>query len=277
MDMETRCKNTRSNDGTEIYYETYAAPGSQTHLLFVHGLGGDLDAWQFVREHLSESGYSAVALDLRGHGYSGHPTSAQSYTLEKLHEDILCVLDAEGLQQVVLVGHSGGAIGALSFALRHPERLRALVLIAGSSAPPHYMRNALVRTLLNTALSVGAVVRFRKAGKWHSPYPQGKFHKEVEWYGLMRTMYHNSMRSYLLLLKTFLKADLREGLASVHTPTLLIIAGEKDGIYPLSVSKTIQEELPGARLAVIPNANHVTILNNPAEVAAAIKEFLPSI
>lgn len=275
-DMDREAKVTTSRDGTLIAYETYCRPGERPQLVFVHGLGGDLDAWQFVREPLLQTGYSAVALDLRGHGYSGHPTYWSAYKLSRFNDDIAAVLAAERLERPVLVGHSGGAIVALNYALAHQEQLGGLVLLAGSYGPPGYMRNWLLRLVSQALLSVGALVSYRTKQAWRSPYPAGKHHKEFEWYGLGRTLYHNSLRSYLLTTKALLTLSVWHKLPTVTVPTLLV-AGEKDGIYPLSIARTMHERIKTARLVTIPDANHVVILNNPQEVVAALQEFLPAV
>jgi len=273
--VETLRKKTLSADGTEIYYETYTRPGEKPRLLFVHGVGGDLDAWQFVREPLLEAGYSAVALDVRGSGYSGHPRSARSYTLERMNDDILSVINAEGLGPVDLVGHSGGAVVSLAFALAHPEKVGKLILIAPSYAPPRYGGSPLLRALYAPFIAFFSLISPPAPAPWHSPYPPGKHHQEVELYGLVRTMYHNSLASYLRISQMLMRVNFESQLAEVKMPTLLI-AAENDGIYPLKVAKVMGEKIPNAKLVVVAGANHVLPLNQPAEVVEAIEAFIKS-
>ncbi len=262
----------RSKDGTEIYYEVYGDPAARPQLLFVHGIGGDLDAWQFVREPLLAAGYSALALDLRGHGYSGHPRRAARYAAARMVEDIAAVAKTAA-GPVVVVGHSGGAVLAESFAIAYPELVDRLILIAGSYGPPHYMRHKLLRALSNIAITVGGFISPPARAPWHSPYPPGKHHQEIEVRGLARTMWHNSLASYLYFSRELLQVDLADHLGTIAAPTLLLV-GEKDGIYPVEISKLMHQKIPNSTLKIIPQANHVLPLNNPAEVAEAIKEFL---
>lgn len=265
-------KTTRSADGTEIYYETYGNPGAQPRLLFVHGIGGDLDAWQFVLQPLLSAGYSGVALDLRGHGYSGHPRKAAGYTTARMIEDVAAVAEAEG-GPFVVVGHSGGAVLVESFALAHPELVCGLVLIAGSYGPPHYMRHKALRALSNAGIAIGGIISPRAGKPWHSPYPPGKHHKEIEVRGLARTMYHNSLASYLYFSRELLRVDLGDSLARIQAPTLLVV-GEEDGIYPVAISQAMHEKIPNSTLVIIPNANHVLPLNNAADVVDSMLKFL---
>lgn len=268
-----RGKSARSADGTEIYYERYDGEAQKPVLLFIHGVGGDLDAWQFVREPLHAAGYSTVALDVRGHGYSGHPRGRSSYGLKNMREDIAAVLECEGVEKAILVGHSGGAIFALDFAGNHPERLVGLVLIAGSVGRPRAASHPLRLVLARAGLMLAAAFSFGRADSWHSLYPAGKQHKEIEWWGLLRTLWHNTVRSYALTCLTLLAVDLADSLSSIVVPTLLI-AAENDGVYPAEASRAMQTEMPNAKLFVVPGANHVLPLNEPGAVTAAIKNFL---
>src|SRR5262249_53781572 len=122
-------------------------------------------------------------------------------------------------------------------------------------------------------ISALAWISPRAGAPWHSPYPIGKHHKEVELYGLARTIYKNSLASYLLICQALMYADFEGALTSLRIPTLLI-AAERDGIYPLSVAKTMHEKIPDSTLRVVPNANHVLPLNNPKETTEAILNFL---
>jgi len=270
---ETQRKRAVSRDGTEIYYETYLQDGQKPQLLFVHGVGGDLDAWQFILRPVLAAGYGSMALDLRGSGYSGHPRGLKSYAMERMTEDILSVIEAEELEKVTVIGHSGGAVCSLAFALAHPDKINKLILLSPSYAPPRYGRSKALRALYAPFITALALISPKARKPWHSPYPRGKHHQEVEVYGLARTIYKNSLASYLLISKTLIHIDFEGALPEVNLPTLLV-AGEKDGIYPASVAGVMREKMPDATLKVIPGANHVLPLNNPKEVAEAILQFL---
>jgi len=69
------------------------------------------------------------------------------------------------------------------------------------------------------------------------------------------------------------RPDSSQTLASVNVPALAIV-GEKDVVSPLDVVRFMQEKIRGARLAIIPNAGHLSPLENPQTVNGAIREFL---
>jgi pimeloyl-ACP methyl ester carboxylesterase len=273
-DTERKCITT--DDGHTIYYETSRVNETAPVVVLVHGIGGDVDGWQYVRDILIENAISTIALDVRGHGYSSHPRRAQDYAMELLLKDILQVLDAENLKKVILVGHSGGAVLSLNFALTYQERLSALVLLAGSYRSPAYMHHPIPKRIADVMVTIGAFISPPAMKPWHSTYPRGKFNREYEPWGLMRTIAHNSLRSYLLVGKEIMNIGLEDRLEEITVPTLLI-AGENDTIYPLSISKKMHEKIPGSLLKVIPGANHVIILNNIEETAGHIVEFITNL
>jgi pimeloyl-ACP methyl ester carboxylesterase len=89
-------------------------------VLCLHGWPQHWYEWRFLLPKLAAAGYRAVAMDLRGFGWSDAPRDG--YEKENLASDVLAVLDAEGIDQVRLVGHDwGGWIGYL-LCLRAPER-----------------------------------------------------------------------------------------------------------------------------------------------------------
>ncbi len=288
--MKVWTNTIQSADGTDIYYEVSkpaqnfpigsdeprrsSAPASPT-LFLVHGIGGDTDGWQYVRTLLNAQGYSTISIDVRGHGYSGHPKKVRDYKAERIDEDIAAVMHAEKIEKPLLVGHSGGAILSARYAAHHSDTISGLVLIAGSHRPPAYLSSKILHTLALGIIHIGAFMSpppYKKHG-WHSTYPEGKHHKEFEPFGLARTIFYNSLRSYLLLSRELITLDIASMLANISVPTL-IIAGEHDGIFPIEISEDIHRHIKGSQLVVLPETNHVSILNNPHGVAMAILAFL---
>ena len=269
-------KNLKSKDGLNLYYETYGERNDRPVLFFLHGIGGDLDAWQFVRDELLGKGFSAVAMDIRGHGYSNHPRGFLSYKIDNLVEDVVSVMEAEKIPKIVLIGHCYGAVVALNFAVKYPEKLEKLVIISGTYRPPLYIFGKVVKVLAVGIGNLGALISPKPHKPQHSKYPAGKFHRDYEWIGLAKTILHNSLRSYLLTSKEVVNLELEPFLGRIKTPTLVIV-GEKDTIFPMSISKKIHEKIPESKFEVIKWANHVVILNNPDKVSKLIFDFLKTV
>ena len=116
-------------DGAVISYRVApAAAGAHgAALVLLHGLASNLSRWSEFVEHSALRGRLAlIRLDLRGHGGSA---GRGAIGLEVWADDIAAVLDAQGHERAILVGHSLGAQLALHFAGRHPQRSAGLVLI----------------------------------------------------------------------------------------------------------------------------------------------------
>ncbi len=125
---EQQCALARP-DGVRIAYRRTAArqPAGRPPVLLLHGLASNLSRWsEFVERTSLAEQRDLLRVDLRGHGDS--PTRGR-IGLELWSDDLLALLDAEGAQRAVLVGHSLGAQVALACAARAPQRVAALVLI----------------------------------------------------------------------------------------------------------------------------------------------------
>jgi pimeloyl-ACP methyl ester carboxylesterase len=170
---------------------------------------------------------------------------------------------------VILVGHSLGAVLTSHIALHHPERIEKLILISSSYIPPPYFKIPGMFFLFNML----AAISLPPIRPGHSTYPPGKHHKDIEVFGLIRTILRNSLRSYILSSKEILKSDIGTSLHNIQVPTL-IISGNKDTIFPTPISLHIRSEIKDSALKVIDGGNHVVILNNAEEVARDISGFL---
>ncbi|MDO9094967.1 MAG: alpha/beta hydrolase [Rubrivivax sp.] len=116
-------------DGAVLAYSVAPAATAATGvaLVLLHGLASNQSRWaEFVEHSALRSRHTLIRPDLRGHGGSAGPGAIG---LEVWADDIAAVLDAQGHQRAVLVGHSLGAQVALHFAQRHPQRAAGLVLI----------------------------------------------------------------------------------------------------------------------------------------------------
>ncbi len=266
-------KYIKSKDGVILYYETYAGENKSPILFLIHGVGGDLEAWQYVRNNLLAKGFSCIAMDIRGHGYSGHPRSFKSYAIENYVQDFIDVLNAEQIDKVILIGHSLGAVTSTHIALNHPERLEKLVLISSSYIPPPYLHLPILKQISTAFIIILSLISPPAMKPWHSTYPAGKHHKDFELYGLIRTIIHNSLRSYLLSSKETLRHELKSKLSFIKLPTL-ILSGDKDSIFPTKISKFIHAQISGSQFEIIPGGNHVLPLNKIEEVSNSIYRFI---
>jgi pyruvate dehydrogenase E2 component (dihydrolipoamide acetyltransferase) len=109
--------------------------GEGPPIVFIHGFGGDLNNWQFNQEALAES-HSTYALDLPGHGGSTKDLGSGHIHVGALAAAVVDFLDAKGIAQAHLVGHSLGGAVALDLALNHAERVASATLICSAALGP---------------------------------------------------------------------------------------------------------------------------------------------
>ena len=113
------------DDGVRLKYEVV---GAGLPLLLHLGAGCDSDLWRAAGylEPLSET-YQCILFDHRGHGESDHPSSAAAYHIDRLAEDVICLLDRLGIESTAFWAYSNGISVGLRVADLHPERVRCVI------------------------------------------------------------------------------------------------------------------------------------------------------
>jgi len=107
-----------------------AEAGTGPLVVMVHGFPGLWYAWRHQLKALAEAGWHAVAVDQRGYGRTDRPTDPKVYDAEYVANDMLGLLDALGEKKAIFIGHDFGAQLVFNLAVRHPERLHAVIGMA---------------------------------------------------------------------------------------------------------------------------------------------------
>ncbi len=215
--------------------------------------------------------YRVINVDLRGHGESGDST--QPFTLYDLVDDVLAVLDGEKVDHAVWAGLSIGGFLSMRAALRHPDRVRALVLMntdAGAESAFKSFKYSVLRWGLK-ALGPGPIVPSLLPiflGKT-TLRTRPELREEVRRKFL--AMRVPSIAEGVRTLCT--RDDIRGELRRIRCPTL-VIAGEEDQPLPPPHSEQIAGSIPGAELVVVPKCGHLSSLEAPEEVTRALIAFL---
>jgi pimeloyl-ACP methyl ester carboxylesterase len=106
-----------------------AGPKDGQPVILLHGFPEFWYGWRKQIEPLAEAGYRVIVPDQRGYNLSDKPKGIKSYSLDKLADDILGLMDALGYKKVNLIGHDWGAVVAWALAIWHPERLHKLGIL----------------------------------------------------------------------------------------------------------------------------------------------------
>ncbi len=212
---------------------TEAGPADAATVIFTHGWIDDRTAWDGVLRELGDDAHS-VAWDLRGHGDSEVPEPGQ-YTRDHALADMERVVEAAGAP-VVLAGHSLGGYLSLAYALRHPDQVRGLVLVA---AGPGF-RNPDARDQWNESVDASAA-------KLGVPAGSEFISKHVD--------------SWVI-----------DSLGEISAPAIVLV-GEHDKRFQASAA--VFEKNMDVRLnQVIADAGHGVHKKKPTDIAAAIRSFL---
>lgn len=252
-------------DGGELYCEE---AGSGEAVLLLHGFTLDTRMWDDQFEVLARR-YRVVRYDLRGFGRSTLPTKPYVHA-----DDCRQVMEGLGIRRAHVVGLSAGGRIAIDVAVRHPQvvdRLVAVDTFVGGYVTTQAYRDAFGE--MNAAGRAGNVAKAKKLWLEHPLFvPAGTRPDVVE---RLRQMvqtysgYHWVQANPEVPLDPPALARLRE----LRVP-LLVIVGEQDIPDVHAMSDLLVRDVRGARKRVIPGVGHMSNMEAPAAVNAALLEFL---
>ncbi len=264
-------------NGLSVHLKTQGQ-GEPTFIL-LHGFGASLFSWHAVMQPISRYG-KVIAYDRPAFGLTERPlkwTGVNPYSPEGNISLLLGLMDHFNVQKAILVGNSAGGTLAMQFALAHPERVQALILVDPAlegSGIPAWVR-LLGRTPEMRHLGPLFVRSFQKSGfdiirnAWHDParitqatYDGYAVLLKVDNYD--RAMWEFTMASH--------DTGLRDHLQDFHLP-ILVVTGDDDRIIPPADSIALAGELPGAQLVVIQDAGHVPHEEQPGVFMQAVEAF----
>jgi len=266
-------KSFKSFDSTSIYYETMGDDYKKRAIIFIHGLGGDLTAWNKERKYLLERGFSSVAMDLRAHGLSDRPQKGEQYTLISFAKDVESLIEKELLKKPIIVGHCFGGMVALTLNGLYPHLSRAQVLVDAGYKQPYlsqlFMKNQTLHHLKN-------IIEKYLPKNHISGHRNFDIYKNSGDYNVKRIVSdiaHVSLKSYLEISDQLLDFDATSLLNKVKIPTL-IIEGLEDSIIPPKMAEFLHLRIIKSELKLIKHANHILLTNNPIDVAKTIYNFI---
>jgi len=245
--------------------------GSGTPLVLVHGFPLDHSMWREQIDGLSDR-YHVIASDLRGFG--GSDVAAGIVTMDQMADDVAGILDALRVKDpIVLCGLSMGGYVAWQFALRHRRRLASLILCdTRAIADSPEVAAGRLKTA-ERVLSEGAnVAADSLLPKLFAPATYDEQPQIVE--ETRQVILRTKPAGIAAALRGMAqRPDVTSALPQIDVPAL-VICGQHDGIAPPAEMRQIAQRLPKARFVEIEAAGHMSPLERPEPVNAAIREFL---
>jgi poly(3-hydroxyoctanoate) depolymerase len=250
-----------------------AVRGSGRPLLLLMGIGGNLEMWAPFEAALDPRAVQTITVDAPGTGGSSpyrfpRRMGGLASTMDRL-------LDALGYDDVDVLGVSFGGVVAQQLAHQAPHRVRRLVLAATGPGLGGVPGSPGVLLALATPRRYTQPDYFRRiAGRVYGGAarrdPDATLHGS-----LARFAHAPSMRGYLAQLYAITGWTSVPWLCRLPQPTL-VVAGDDDPIVPLVNGRILHRLIPNSRLHVVAGGGHLFLLEQPAEVAALVTDFLLS-
>ncbi len=265
--------------GLRFHYVEWG-PATAPPVVFLHGITGHARTWDDEARLLAER-YRVLVLDQRGHGDTD-PAPDGDYSDDALLGDLAGFADALGLRRCTLVALSLGGRVAINFAGTQPARVERLVIVdigpeiapvgrarvgalmAGAPERFESVEDVITHMRANAPLYTEAMLRHR-AQHAVRPLPGGGF----TW------KYDRALREAIRQGRMRVPADLWAQWRAITCPTLLV-RGALSDILSDETAKRMVDELPAARLVVVPGAGHTVPGDQPTAFQSLLREFLMS-
>ena len=237
-------------------------------VIFIHGAQQDHSCWTLQTRWFAHHGFTVLAPDLPGHGRSaGEPLQS----IEALAEWIAALLDALGVEQARLVGHSMGSLVAVEFAASYPQRTVQAALIGTSLPMP--VAPVLLDAARDNEPKAAAMINgwsYSASGQIGGNTVPGLWLLGMNQRLMARQkpgVFHADLAACNAYGRTL------ESLSAITAPVLLI-AGSQDKMTSPKAAKAVQAAIPGAQMSLIPGSGHALMAERPDAVLDALIAFL---
>jgi pimeloyl-ACP methyl ester carboxylesterase len=286
--MEPTSRHLPGCSGNRIHVLEWSGDG--VPLLLLHGFGNEAHIWDDFAPAVAPY-YRTVAMDHRGHGDSDWD-SERRYGVEFMVRDVEAVSESLGIDRLVVIGHSLGGRIATLFASRQVERMAGLVLVdIGPDLDARGTTRIQMEVGANPTPRFGSVEEYARALTLAYPEAQPPAIERMARHGLRRCEDGRWELKMDPALRGAVRpdADDRHGddelaetspeaqwaaLARITCPTLVVRGAASDILSPDTADKMVDEVLADGRLAVVPQAGHSLMTDNPEGFEEALSEFL---
>ena len=218
-------------NGVDLHYEI---TGEGEPLLWLHGFMGAGSDWKYMFNS-APAGFQLIAPDLRGHGASTNPSG--EFSFRQAARDVLGLLDQLRVDRVRAIGVSGGGLTLLHIATMRPTLVDAMVIV---SAPPYFpaQARAIQRQASEAMFSASELEMMRKR----------HVHGPAQWQQLL-----GHARAFA---DSYDDVNFTPPYLATIIADTLIVFGDRDPLYPVSLAFELYSAIPKSYLCVVPNGGH---------------------
>jgi pimeloyl-ACP methyl ester carboxylesterase len=244
--------------GEEVFYASRRpVPERQPPVIFVHGAGGTHQHWLYQVRDLPQT--ATYAPDLPGHGRSRGPGCDRIATYG---DWLVAFLDGIGLERVVLTGHSMGGGIALDVALRYPDRVAGLGLVATGARMP--VAPALLERLQHDPEAAAGLI----AGWSFGPEATEEMVRQGR--RQLQQTRPEVLHGDFVACDAF---DVRERLGEISAPAF-VLCGTQDRMTPAKYAPILRDGIAHSTLHLVEGAGHMVLLEQPQAVTEALLGLL---
>ncbi|MFM8499739.1 MAG: alpha/beta fold hydrolase [Chakrabartia sp.] len=251
-------------------------------LVLIHGSNASLHTWEPWVTRL-QSQYRIITLDLPGHGLTGaHPNGR--YDMDSYVDVVDQVMQRLGVPHAVLAGNSMGGGVSWNYALSHPEKVDALVLVDAAGAPSAKPRTMPIGFRIARMPGVSALAEIItprsmfEASLKTSVYDPGFATPQMvdRYWELNRYPGNRAATMARFAQMDQNRAASPERLAAIKVP-VLIMWGQEDNLIPVAAAKWFHKALPTSQLIIYPKVGHIPMEEIPDQSAGHVKRWLADV
>lgn len=289
--IEGAIERIESYDGTHIATAAWGDEDAPT-VIFSNGICCTDTYWTFLQPVLLDAGYRVIFFDYRGHNRSGRPMNPNEVTLPAHARDLWSVADHWGVKNATIIGHSMGVQTTFEAYRQHPDRVDAIIALAG---PFEYPLDNIYMTPVGATLLAGFELTWKYAPSpvralWRATgldthvmvkgaQVTGAVGKTADSALLDEYFAHVGSLDPLLVLKFFRGMQMhsaRDVLERCDVPVLQI-AGSRDVLTPLPLQREMASLLPDVRFKIYRKATHTLPIDDPERINEDVLAFLNEI
>ncbi len=260
-------------NSAKIYYEEHGA-GPET-IVFAHSLLFNCRMFDDQVNALKDR-YRCIAYDFRGQGQS--EVTRNGYDMDSLYEDAVAIIDQLDCAPCHFLGFSMGGMVALRIAIRRPDLLKSLILVDTSADPepsenlPKYRLLTIIARWIGPWAVAGQIMPIMFGQKFLTDPARADLVEK--WRG--QATQNDRIGVTKAVTGVITREAVYDQIDTITIPTLIIV-GEKDTATGPEKSERMHERIPNSMLITVPDAGHMTPVEEPDAVITALKDFLATL